>query len=74
MKLGIDSKFFIKQVNTITDSTLNVIELDETADDFPFVDKEFWTEENLLTYCYEEIKNNDIIIEVKIYKQPQEIK
>jgi hypothetical protein len=72
MKLGINEKFFIKQINTITDSTLIVIELDETLDEFPFIDRDFWTDELLLTYCYEEIKT-DNTVEIKIYKQPKEV-
>ena len=74
MKLGINEKFFIKQINTITDSTLKVIELDETLDEFPFVDKEFWTDEFLLTYCYEEILKDGVVIETKVYPQPKETK
>jgi hypothetical protein len=73
MKLGINEKFFIKQINIITDLTLTVIELDETLDEFPFVDRDFWTDELLLTYCYEEIKKEGILFQRKIYKQPKEV-
>jgi hypothetical protein len=68
MKLGINEKFFIRQINTITDPTLTVIELDETLDEFPFTDRDYWTDELLLTYCYEEIKKDDEVVGVKIYK------
>jgi hypothetical protein len=71
MKLGINEKFFIKEINTITDPALTVIELDETLDDFPFIDKDFWTDELLLTYCYEEIKKDDKVVEIKIYKRKE---
>jgi hypothetical protein len=71
MKLGINEKFFIRQINTITDPTLTVIELDETLDEFPFIDRDYWTDELLLTYCYEEIKKDDKVVEIKIYKKKE---
>ena len=71
MKLGINEKFFIRQINTITDPTLTIIELDESSDEFPFIDRDYWTDELLLTYCYEEIKKDDKVVEIKIYKKKE---
>jgi len=71
MKLGINEKFFIKQINIITDPTLTIIELDETLDEFPFTDRDHWTDELLLTYCYEEIKKDDKVVQLKIYKRKE---
>ena len=71
MKLGINEKFFIRQINTITDPTLTIIELDESSDEFPFTDRDYWTDELLLTYCYEEIKKDDKVVEIKIYKKKE---
>ena len=69
MKIGINNKFQIKQINNITDNTLTIIELpaelileDSTFvenPDFPFAG---WSEETILRYCYE--VHEDI---VKIY-------
>lgn len=68
MKIGINEKHQIKQVNNITDINLTIIDLPETLTledgqiienpDFPFKD---WDEETILKYCYE-ISGNAIKI------------
>jgi hypothetical protein len=70
MKIGINDKHFIKQVDNITDTSLKVIDLNEEE----FADKDFWTNELLLTYCYEEIIKDGVVIGTKIYPQPKETK
>lgn len=78
MKLGINDKFEIKQVNNITDTSLKVIELNENPGEeepeFAFADKDYWTNELLLIYCYEEIIKDGMVVETKIYPQLKETK
>ena len=60
MKIGINEKYQIKEVNNITDESLTVIEFEEKIisedgqiidnPDFPFTG---WEEETILKYCYE---------------------
>lgn len=50
MVIGINNRNEIKQVKNITDSSLTVIDLDETALDYPF---NGWSETKILCYCYE---------------------
>lgn len=78
MKLGIEKNHFIKQVNNITDMSLKIIELNENPGEeepeFAFADKDYWTNELLLTYCYEEIIKDGMVVETKIYPQLKETK
>lgn len=68
MKIGINEKYEIKQINNITDKSLIIIDLNELIfsengefipnPDFPF---EGWSEEDILKYCYKE-ENGAILI------------
>lgn len=51
MKLGINEKYQIKQIGTITDNNLIQIELDETSGNYPFKN---WSNERILCYCYDD--------------------
>lgn len=78
MKLGLNEKHYIKQINNITDTSLKVIELKENPTEeeleFPFADRNHWTDELLLTYCYEELLKDGVVVGTKIYPQPKETK
>lgn len=50
MIIGVDNLHRIKQINNITDTSLAVIELDETTEDYPF---KGWSDIKILSYCYE---------------------
>ena len=55
MLIGINEKYQIKQIREITDGTLTVIELDETAEFYPFKD---WSDPRILSYCYKDDVNS----------------
>ena len=49
MRIGINSLYQIKQMREITDLSLTVIELDETAYEYPF---KGYSDTKILCYCY----------------------
>lgn len=51
MKIGINNLSQIKQVAEITDTTLTVIELNETSEMYPFKN---WSDEKIKCYCYKD--------------------
>jgi hypothetical protein len=55
MLIGVNEKHEIKQINTITDESLKVIEVDENEEEFVF---EGYSEEKILCYCYKVEGNN----------------
>jgi hypothetical protein len=62
MKLGLDENNRIIEVNEITEKSVKVIDIEEN-EDFPFYneDESIWSNEKLLTYCYE-VKEGSIQI------------
>ena len=54
MKIGINNKYQIKQIGDITNEKLTVIELDETAENYPFKN---WSKTKILCYCYKAENN-----------------
>lgn len=55
MKIGINEKYQIKQINNIIDSNLIVIDLDEASEFYPFKN---WTDEKIKCYCYKQDENS----------------
>lgn len=49
MLIGVNKSNQIKQIKEITDVTLTIIELDETAETYPF---KGWSDTKILCYCY----------------------
>lgn len=49
MLIGVNKQYQIKQIRDITDTSLTVIELDETLETYPF---KGWADAKILCYCY----------------------
>lgn len=58
MLIGINERYQIKQVRTITDESLTVIDLDENNELYPFKD---WLDVRILSYCYK-MEGNSVAI------------
>lgn len=58
MKIGINELYQIKQIREITDTSLTTIELDETAENYPF---KGWSDTKILCYCYKADENGTSI-------------
>lgn len=51
MLIGINNLYQIKQIHEITDASLIQIDLDVTAEKYPF---KGWNDERILCYCYKD--------------------
>ena len=58
MLIGINNLYQIKQIREISDTSLSVIELDETSEEYPF---KGWTDTRILSYCYKNDGNSTSI-------------